>query len=72
MVEHNLTVAKESLQPGDLVFWSYKPNGRYRNITHVGIYVGDGMVVDASSSKRKVVYRSLFDSDKQVMYGRPQ
>lgn len=70
--EHCLTVAKESLQPGDLVFWSYKPNGRYRNITHVGIYVGDGMVVDASSSKRKVVYRSLFDSDKQVMYGRPQ
>lgn len=50
------------------MFWSYKPNGRYRNITHVGIYVGDGMVVDASSSKRKVVYRSLFDSDKQVMY----
>lgn len=33
--EHCLTVAKESLQPGDLVFWSYKPNGRYRNITHV-------------------------------------
>lgn len=70
--EHCLTVAKESLQSGDLVFWSYKPNGRYRNITHVGIYVGDDMVVDASSSKRKVVYRRLFDSDKQVMYGRPQ
>lgn len=31
-----------------------------------------GMVVDASSSKGKVVYRNLFDSDKQVMYGRPQ
>lgn len=72
MVEHNLTVAKESLQPGDLVFWSHKPNGRYMNITHVGIYAGDGMVVDASYSKGKVVYRPLFDNDKQVLYGRPQ
>ena len=72
MVEHNLKVAKESLQPGDLVFWSHKPNGRYMNITHVGIYAGDGMVVDASYSKGKVVYRPLFDNDKQVLYGRPQ
>ena len=72
MVEHNLTVAKESLQPGDLVFWSHKPNGRYMNITHVGIYAGDGMVVDASYSKGKVWYRPLFDNDKQVLYGRPQ
>ena len=72
MVEQNLTVAKESLQPGDLVFWSHKPNGRYMNITHVGIYAGDGMVVDASYSKGNVVYRPLFDNDKQVLYGRPQ
>ena len=58
--------------PGDLVFWSHKPNGRYMNITHVGIYAGGGMVVDASYSKGKVVYRPLFDNDKQVLYGRPQ
>lgn len=72
LVEHNLTIAEEDLQPGDLVFWSYKPNGRFMNITHVGIYAGDGMVVDASYSKGKVVYRNLFDADKQVLYGRPQ
>ena len=30
------------------------------------------MVVDASYSKGKVVHRNLFDSDKQVLYGRPQ
>ena len=71
MVEHNLTISKDDLQPGDLVFWSYKPNGRFMNITHVGIYAGDGMVVDASYSKGKVVYRSLFDNDKIVLYGRP-
>lgn len=72
MVEHNLTISKGNLQPGDLVFWSHKPNGRFMNITHVGIYVGNGMIIDASSSKGKVVYRNLFDNDKQVLYGRPQ
>ena len=72
LVENNLTIAKEDLQPGDLVFWSYRPNGRFMNITHVGVYAGEGKVVDASSSQGKVVYRNLFDEDKQVLYGRPQ
>jgi murein DD-endopeptidase MepM/ murein hydrolase activator NlpD len=70
-VDNGLTIAKANLAPGDLVFWSYKTNGRYLNITHVGIYVGDGMVVDASSSRGQVVYRNLFDADKQVLYARP-
>jgi cell wall-associated NlpC family hydrolase len=68
---NGLTIAKEDLLPGDLVFWSYKPNGRFMNITHVGIYAGDGKVIDAAYSKDVVVYRDLFDSDKQVLYGRP-
>ncbi|MGB4661537.1 MAG: C40 family peptidase [Mobilitalea sp.] len=68
---NGLTIAKEDLLPGDLVFWSHKPNGRFMNITHVGIYAGDGKVIDASYSKGVVVYRDLFDSDKQVLYGRP-
>lgn len=72
LVENNLTIAKEDLQPGDLVFWSYRPNGRFLNITHVGVYAGEGKVVDASSSQGKVVYRNLFDEDKQVLYGRPK
>ena len=72
MVENNRTIAYEDLLPGDLVFWSYKPNGRFMNITHVGVYAGDGMIVDASSSKGKVVHRSIFDLNKQVLYGRPE
>ena len=72
LAENQLTISKENLQPGDLVFWSYKPNGRFMNITHVGVYAGNGMVVDASYSKGKVVYRNMFDSEKQVLYGRPQ
>lgn len=72
IVENHLSISRGSLQPGDLVFWSHKPNGRFMNITHVGIYTGGGMIIDASSSKGKVVYRRLFDNDKIVLYGRPK
>ena len=45
------------------------PSEQYAYFT---VYVGNGMVVDASYSKGKVVHRNLFDSDKQVLYGRPR
>ncbi|MCY9667638.1 C40 family peptidase [Paenibacillus alginolyticus] len=70
-VENGLIVSAADLVPGDLVFWSYERNGRFMDITHVGIYAGNGKVVDASSSRGQVVYRKLFDSDKQVLFGRP-
>lgn len=70
-VENSLTVSAADLAPGDLVFWSYERNSRFMDITHVGIYAGNGKVVDASSSRGQVVYRNLFDSDKQVLFGRP-
>jgi|GEM_PF-745270 len=71
LVEHGLTISATDLVPGDLVFWSYEHNGRFMDITHVGIYAGDGKVVDASSTRGQVVYRNLFDSDKQALFGRP-
>ena len=41
-------VAKSALQPGDLVFLQ----NTYRSgISHVGIYIGDGKMIHASSSK---------------------
>ncbi len=40
-------VARSELQPGDLVFF-YKP------VSHVGIYVGNGKIVHASSRKSPV------------------
>lgn len=70
-VKHGLTVSKADLAPGDLVFWSYEPNGRFMDITHVAVYAGDGMVVSASSTKEEVIYCKIFDADKQVLYGRP-
>ena len=41
------TVKEENMQPGDLIFYSYTTNGRYKNISHVGIYVGNGKMVEA-------------------------
>ena len=70
-VNNRLTVAKSDLQPGDLIFWSFNTNGRFMNITHVGVYAGNGMVIDASYSRGMVVYRPIFASKNQVCYGRP-
>ncbi|MBU5672151.1 C40 family peptidase [Paenibacillus brevis] len=71
IVDNGLTLTADELRAGDLIFWSYEQNGRFMDITHVGIYAGNGKVVDASSSRLQVVYRNLFDVELQVMYGRP-
>jgi cell wall-associated NlpC family hydrolase len=41
------SVARADLRPGDLVFF-------YRPVSHVGIYIGDGKIVHASSRKSPV------------------
>ncbi len=64
-------VAYEDIQPGDLIFYSFTRNGRYRNISHVAIYAGNGYLVDASSSKGYVVFRPVYSTGKIVMCGRP-
>lgn len=72
IVEQGTVVDPNNLQPGDLIFWRFKGgNGRFMEIEHVGIYVGNGMVVDASSSKGYVVYRPIYSRDKIVLCGRP-
>lgn len=47
-------VSREELQPGDLVFFA----GDYVNISHVGIYVGGGQMIHASSTYG-IAYDSL-------------
>jgi len=47
------------LQRGDLIFFY---NNSYSKVGHVGIYIGNGMMIDASSSNGKVVKRSCTTS----------
>lgn len=51
---------KSKLQPGDLIAWA----NTYGNfapgaITHVGLYVGDGMVIDRSTRSQPIRKRSI-------------
>ncbi|OIA99320.1 hypothetical protein AK95_19320 [Paenibacillus sp. LC231] len=71
IVDNGLSLTADELMAGDLIFWSYEQNGRFMDITHVGIYAGNGKVIDASSTRLQVVYRNVFDAELQVMYGRP-
>ena len=71
ITENNLAVSYDSLAPGDLIFYSFEVNNRYLNISHVAIYAGNGYVVDASFSKKKVVYRPIYSTGSIVLCGRP-
>lgn len=70
--DNNYLVEYENMEPGDLIFYSYSKNGRFLNISHVAVYVGDGMVVEAANEKTGVVYRSIQGKSKIVMIGRPR
>ncbi len=63
-------VAATKLVPGDLIFYSFTKNGRYRNISHVEIYAGNGMDVSASSSNNKVIHYG-YSSNSVVLIARP-
>lgn len=49
-----IPVSREELQPGDLVF--FQKNG---DVHHVGIYVGDGMMIHAPYTGAVVQYQSI-------------
>jgi peptidoglycan DL-endopeptidase CwlO len=46
-------VSQSDLQPGDLVFF-------FQDISHVGIYIGDGLMVDAPSTGQVVQVQPVF------------
>jgi peptidoglycan hydrolase-like protein with peptidoglycan-binding domain len=52
-------VKKTELQPGDLVF--FDTNGGHNRINHVGMYIGSGNFIQASSDYSEVVISSLED-----------
>lgn len=51
MVNDGIYVAKENLMPGDLVFFDTTGEND-GNISHVGIYIGNGEIIHSSSSKK--------------------
>ena len=69
--EAGKTVSYDELQPGDLIFYSYTSNGRYKNISHVAVYVESGKVVEARSEEYGVVYRDVPNTGSIVLIGRP-
>ncbi len=74
--DRGLFVGASELMPGDLVFWQNLRCGgchRWQEVHHVGIYAGNGKVVEASSSKGRVVVRDLWSSANYPIfaYGRP-
>ena len=52
----------EDVLPGDLVFFGTP-------VSHVSLYIGDGQLIDASSSRKGVVQRAIWTSDP-IRYGR--
>ena len=59
-----VAVSKADLQPGDLVFFGY---GAY-SITHVGIYIGDGQMIHASTSSTGVILSDIDSNYYTRMY----
>lgn len=59
-----VSVEKENLQPGDLVFFGYSGT----SVSHVGMYIGDGQMIHASSSEGKVVTTDLSGNYYTSMY----
>jgi cell wall-associated NlpC family hydrolase len=81
-VNHDAIISKDQLQPGDVVFWrkngctcAGSHCGRYMGIHHVAIYIGDGKLIEASSSKGRVVIRNIWGEGtgkwQIILYARP-
>jgi len=51
-------VAREALQPGDLVFFA---NTYMPGISHVGIYIGNGQQINAPTEGQRVSIQPVFD-----------
>jgi cell wall-associated NlpC family hydrolase len=69
MGNSGVAVKKENLKPGDLVF--FDTNGGLNGINHVGIYIGDGKFIHASSYiGKKVTISSLNDKFYSKSYMR--
>jgi cell wall-associated NlpC family hydrolase len=54
------------MQPGDLLFYSYK--GTISTIHHMSIYAGNGMMWEARSTKSGLRFSSIYSVDGLMPY----
>ena len=61
-VNNDMIISKDQLKPGDVIFWRKNGCGcgRYKEIHHVAIYIGNGMIIEASSSQGCVRIKELW------------
>ena len=60
-------VKLSELVPGDLLFYSYK--GTVSSIHHISIYAGGGMMWEANSKDRGLLYSSIYSVKGLMPYG---
>jgi len=77
-VNNDMIISKDQLKPGDVIFWRKNGCGcgRYKEIHHVAIYIGNGMIIEASSSQGCVRIKELWGEGsggkwQVIYYARP-
>jgi cell wall-associated NlpC family hydrolase len=60
--DYGIHVSQSQLQPGDLVFFATNTNDP-STIHHVGIYIGNGQMIDAPTTGQQVGVHNAFRSD---------
>lgn len=64
MANNGIAVKESDMQPGDIIIFANKNTGA---IQHVGLFIGDGMMVHAQSSRTGVVIsRYDYDNNKYI------
>ncbi len=64
MAREGVAVEESEMQPGDIIIFSNKATG---SIQHVGLYIGDGKMVHAQSSRTGVVISQYdYDTSKYI------
>jgi cell wall-associated NlpC family hydrolase len=60
-------VTLSELVPGDLLFYSYK--GTISSIHHITIYAGNGMMWEANSTKKGLIYTNIYSIKGLMPFG---
>jgi len=64
---YTMHVSLTQLQPGDLLFYSYK--GTISTIHHITIYAGGGMMWEANSKNKGLLYSSIYSVKGLMPFG---